>query len=296
MRLRKISSERCEKIGFSNVEGFHLGLGMGFVNSFEHRLRWLAFPSLLRGIGIIHFVIVLALMFRPEVAGSLNFDWEKIVSGEVWRVVSFLFLVVPGGLPFMGTIGTLLVAYFALRITFLFNDALENSWGVFRTSCYIYASVLGQIIANCVLAQLGPQYTVGAGGGFLYMAAFFAFATLFPKHSFLLFLIIPIHVYVLAILSGALLILNALGSPTFGLFVLLTFAPYLWWAIPLARNYSKNRGQIAKRRVDFQSKSKPGVVESFHCCKTCGATELSHPDRDFRVTSDGDEICSDCLS
>jgi len=230
MRLRKISSERCEKIGFSNVEGFHLGLGMGFVNSFEHRLRWLAFPSLLRGIGIIHFVIVLALMFRPEVAGSLNFDWEKIVSGEVWRVVSFLFLVVPGGLPFMGTIGTLLVAYFALRITFLFNDALENSWGVFRTSCYIYASVLGQIIANCVLAQLGPQYTVGAGG------------------------------------------------------------------IPLARNYSKNRGQIAKRRVDFQSKSKPGVVESFHRCKTCGATEMSHPDRDFRVTSDDDEVCSDCLS
>lgn len=269
---------------------------MGLINSLEPRLRWLAFPSLLRGIGIIHFVVVVALLFRPEVESVLRFNWVAITEGEIWRLVSFLFLVAPQSIFGLGIFGILLVAFFGLRITFLFNDSLENAWGVFRTSCFIYGCILGQIVANVILAQISPSDTVGSGGEFLYMAAFFAFATLFPKHSFLLALIIPVHVYLLALLAGFLLLVACVSSPFFAFFVLLSFAPYLWWGIPMALKNGKQRGETAKRRVEFQSKSKGGGSVSFHRCKECGATEQSHPDRDFRVTADEDEVCSDCLN
>ena len=35
--------------------------------------------------------------------------------------------------------------------------------------------------------------------------------------------------------------------------------------------------------------------ESCHTCHVCGATDVSHPDRDFFVTEDGNEICNVCL-
>ena len=270
---------------------------MGFINTLENRLRWLAFPSLLRGIAIIHFVMILLLMARPDVGQAMTFDWSKILGGEVWRIVSFLFLAVSA--PELGAqtdfdLFSLVFAFFALMIAFLFNDALENTWGVWRTSGYFYLVIIGQIVANILLSVMGlaPQ---AEGGMYIYLAAFFAFATLFPNHTFLLMLIIPVKVWILAAFSGALVILAALGNPSFAIFTLFTFLPYLWWAVPMAIRKGKNRSTIEKRRVEFQSKSKAGTLASFHRCKECGATEVSHPDREFRVGEDDEEVCSQCL-
>ncbi|MGJ8723462.1 MAG: hypothetical protein ACSHYB_02805 [Roseibacillus sp.] len=270
---------------------------MGIVNSLENRLRWLAFPSLLRGLAIIHFVMILLLMARPDIGSAMVFDWSKILAGEVWRIVSFLFLAVPAppvDAPTNFSVFSLLFAFFALMIAFLFNDSLETSWGVWRTSAYFYLVIIGQVVANIILALSGlrPQ---PEGGMYIYLAAFFAFATLFPKHTFLLMLIIPVQVWILAVISGVFLLLSSLSSLSFSIFVLFTFLPYLWWAVPMALKSGKNRSAVAKRRVAFQSKTKAGQVTSFHRCKICGATENSHPNREFRVASDDEEICSDCL-
>lgn len=270
---------------------------MGLLNTLENRFRWLAFPSLLRGLAIIHFVMIILLMARPDIGVAMTFHWGKILSGEVWRLFSFLFLAVPAppvDAPTNFSVFSLLFAFFALMIAFLFNDSLENTWGVWRTSAYLYLVIIGQIVANVLLAIVGlsPQ---AEGGMYVYLAAFFAFATLFPKHTFLLMLIIPVQVWILAAIAGFFLILSALGSVSFLIFTLLTFLPYLWWALPMAIKSGKNRSQVAKRRVKFQSQNKAGEIASFHLCKQCGATETSHPDREFRVASNDEEICSNCL-
>ncbi len=270
---------------------------MGIINSFENRFRWLGFPSLLRGLAIIHFIMVIILMIRPETGLAMTFDWGRIISGEVWRVFSFLLLPVPAppiGAPVDVSPISLIFAFFALMIAFLFNDALENTWGVWRTSLYFYFVIIGQIAAN-VLLSLAGLHPQPEGGIYIYLSAFFVFATLFPQHTFLVMLIIPVKVWILAILSGVLLIFSALSSFNFTVFVLFTFFPYLCWAIPLAFRNGKNRSQITKRRIKFQSQAKSGQGHSFHRCKQCGATEKSHPDREFRVTADGEEICSACL-
>lgn len=271
---------------------------MGFINSLESRHRWLAFPSLLRGLAIIHFIMVLMLMAKPALGITMAFDWSKILSGEIWRLVSFLFLVslphpdTPAGFDMLPL--PVLFAFFALMIAFLFNDSLENTWGVWRTSVYLYLVIFGQIFAN-ILLSISGLIAEPVGGSFIYMAAFFAFATLFPKHTFLLMLIIPVQVRFLAALAGFFIIVSAFNSLSFAIFVLLTFLPYLWWAFPMALKAGKNKNTIAKRRVEFLSQSKATTVGTFHSCKKCGATEVSHPNREFRVVEDGEEICNDCL-
>ncbi len=270
---------------------------MGLLNSLENRFRWLAFPGLLRGIAIIHFVMILLVMARPDTGAAMTFDWGKILAGEGWRILSFLFLAVPA--PEIGSAAdfspfSVLFAFFAMMIAFLFNDSLENSWGVWRTSAYVYLTIIGQIVANVLLSLVGLS-AEREGGMFIYLSAFFAFATLFPKHTFMLMLIIPVQVWILACLAGFFTLISALASLSFGIFALFTFSPYLAWAVPMALKGGKNRSAIAKRRVKFQSKAKAGELSSFHRCKECGATEVSHPDREFRVGEDGEEICSACL-
>lgn len=269
---------------------------MGIANSLEPRLRWLAFPGFLRGLSIIHFVVALAVWMRPDVAQAMVFDWGKIAAGEIWRVFSFLFLVTNPHpeTPPMASIWTVLWALIALRIGFLFNDALENAWGVFRTSLYLFGLIAGQIVGNFLLVGLQLP-TIPDGGSYLYMAAFFAFATLFPKFSFLLMFIIPVQVWIFAAFGGFFLMISALSSASLAIFLPLAFAPYLWWSIPNALAISKNKSKVAKRRVEFQSKTKAGSGSAFHLCKECGATEITHPDREFRVTSDDQEVCSACL-
>lgn len=263
---------------------------MGLVNSLEKRLGWLSFPSLLRGLAIIQFVMILAMMFQPSLGIAMIFDWPAICKGEVWRVISFVFLpALPASFSPFG----LIFAFFALMIAFLINDTLESAWGVWRTSVFIYAVILGEIIGNISIALLG-EIPFPIGGVFLHLAAFFAFATLVPNYTFLLFFVLPVKVWILAAISGVLMVFKLFAFPH-GIFILLTFLPYLIWAVPIAFKSSRQKGKVAKRRVDFQSKMKSGDLDAFHLCAKCGATERSHSDRDFRVANDGSEICSVCL-
>lgn len=50
----------------------------------------------------------------------------------------------------------------------------------------------------------------------------------------------------------------------------------------------KNR----QRRANFESKRRAEEAETLHTCTECGATEQTHPERDFRYkVVDGDAVC-----
>ncbi|NIP97025.1 MAG: hypothetical protein GWO24_27770 [Akkermansiaceae bacterium] len=59
--------------------------------------------------------------------------------------------------------------------------------------------------------------------------------------------------------------------------------------------WAREREHTAARQADFRTRSKPSGA-SFHTCANCGATDLSHPDRDFRITEDERELCDTCLA
>ena len=113
-------------------------------------------------------------------------------------------------------------------------------------------------------------------------------------------LVLPIKIWILALFAVLRLLFNAIQFPElfwlFMLYYLITFLPYLVWAIPRLILSIKHRGQIQKRRAKFQgAQLGPGPANTLHRCKVCQRTEVTDPDLDFRVDEKGDEYCLDHL-
>ena len=246
----------------------------------------MSFPGLLRYYALFHVMVFLLQFVNPQIGQVLDFDRQKIMDGEVWRVVTFLFA--DSGFKGLGAFSVLFL-FFMVMIAFMMSDVLESAWGSFRTSLFHYTAFVGLLAANFIYAVPMP-----GSGLFVYSSAFFAFATLFPRHEFLMFLIIPVQVRWLAILLGALLVLGVLGQPLYFGYLVLGFANYILWAgIPALRGRARAI-ESAGRKRKFE-KSKSGGDETFHRCKKCGRTEVSDPDLEFRMAEDGEEYCGDHL-
>jgi hypothetical protein len=259
---------------------------MQFLNKWERKFGWLSFPGFLRFYAMFHVMVYLLQFVNPEIGRVLEFDKDKILSGEVWRIVTFLFS--SSGSGGVGAFGALFL-FFMVMIAFMMSDALEGAWGVFRTSMFYYTGYIGLILANF----LYPKAMDGSGF-FIYTSAFFAFATLFPKVEFLLFLIIPVQIRWLAMLIALFYVIDLFQAPIFTGYFLLCFGNYLLWAgIPALRG----RGQLIKagrRRKHFQ-KASSRDEDAFHRCAECSRTDVSDPDLEFRMSMDGKEYCTDHL-
>lgn len=260
---------------------------MGLNSNLEQKFSWLAFPGLIRAIVMLQCVVFALILIKPESASFFEVNWEGIhQKGEYWRLIAWIFypLVAPSGQPIISVVFLLIT----MKIAFLISDSLEHAWGEVRTSFYIYGTLLCQIVILYFLP------VPGLGSQMFYLAIFFAFATLFPHHEFLLFFVLPVKVWIFAAMAGAGLVFQAIQFPLFFILYIVSFLPYLVWALPRLRHWGKQRKQIATRRVEYQAKVK-GAPATLHECAICQRTEVSDPELDFRVAADGDEYCLDHL-
>lgn len=259
---------------------------MDFLNKWERKLGWMSFPGFLRYYALFH-VMVFGLQFiSPGIGDVLSFDREKIFEGEVWRLVTFLFAT--SGFRGVGALAILFL-FFMVMIAFMMSDALEQEWGVFKTSMFFYVGVLGLLLANFLFRMPMP-----GSGFFIYQGAFFAFATLFPRVEFRLFLILPVQVRYLAMLLGVFLVLGVLSYLPWVGFAMLAFGNYFFWAgLPALRGGMRVMEAKGRKRK-FESAAFP-EGEAFHRCKVCGRTEVSDPELEFRMAVDGEEYCDEHL-
>jgi len=256
------------------------------IERLERRWGWLSFPGLLRYYALMHALVYVLQVFRPDIGALLEFDRARILSGEVWRLVTFLFS--SSGFAGLGMIG-ILFFFFMVMIAFLMSEALEGAWGVFKTTLFYYFGIVALIIANLLFP--------GAmrGSGFLiYGSAFLAFATLNPRHEFLLFLILPVQVRFLAMFQAGIMLLSVFSNWLLLPFYLLGCANYILWAgIPALRGTARVIESV-HRRKRFEA-AKESLDVAFHTCVLCDRTDLSDPGLEFRVGADGREYCLDHL-
>ncbi|MFD2255569.1 hypothetical protein ACFSSA_02680 [Luteolibacter algae] len=246
----------------------------------------MSFPGLLRYYALFHVLVFVLQFVNPYIGKVLEFDRDKILSGELWRMVTFL--VADSGFRGQGGFAILFLI-FMVMIAFMMSDALEGAWGTFKTSFFYYTGFLGLLIANFIYETPMP-----GSGFFVYTSAFFAFATLFPKVEFLMFFILPVQVRWLAIVIGAVQLLALLSQPLYIGFLVLGFGNYLLWAgIPAMRGHAKVR-ENATRRKKFEGGLSKGT-EAFHRCAVCKRTEISNPELEFRMAGDGEEYCLEHL-
>lgn len=252
------------------------------------RFRWLAFPSLIRYIALFQFLSFVLTWISPTLPETLIFDHERLLAGEVWRAFSFLFF--PAG---AGTSATsLLFAFFGTMLLITFGDGLEAEWGSFRTSLYVYLGWATCLLSSLLAGLIGLPYYPPA---MLFdLSILFAFATFYPRHQIMLFFVIPVPVFLIALFAAIPLALACLASPPTAVHVIGCLANYLLFIGPLRLAEMKSQQEVIQRRREFRSKSLP-TSEAFHTCEQCGANDQTHPEREFRITTDHRELCSACL-
>ena len=109
------------------------------------------------------------------------------------------------------------------------------------------------------------------------------------------YFILPVKIKWLAWLAAGFLALNLIQHwilivPTF--FALLNYLVAFGPALVSGRLQA---AKVSQRRERYEAASLPSAA-FFHQCKVCGKTEIDDPSLEFRVTDEGEEICSVCRS
>ena len=121
----------------------------------------------------------------PELYALLYFDRALIMSGQVWRVFTFLFIQDGSLLQFV------LFAYFYWWI----GSSLEGYWGKSKFCTYYYIGIIALIVAGFISGYSTATY--------LNLSLFFAFAMLAPNQEILLFFVLPVKIKWIAWLDAA---------------------------------------------------------------------------------------------
>ena len=116
------------------------------------------------GMGIVFLVDwVMGPRLGITLSSYLYFDRALILQGEVWRVLTFVFLPPDSSLLFI---------LFALYFYWMIGNSLENEWGSFRFMVYYLCGVLGTILSGFLTGYAVNDY--------LNLSLFLAFALLYP--------------------------------------------------------------------------------------------------------------------
>ena len=218
---------------------------MKWLNKLERKFGRFGIPNLMMYITSTTLVFSLVELFGGvPVSWWLSFDRALILRGQVWRLVTFLFVDHTGSL-----FSLVLMLYFYYWI----GLRLEYAWGVFQFTFYYLLGTVGAI--------LGGFLTGGSSATYLNLSLFLAYAALFPNEEILLFLFLPIKVKWLAwldwIIFASALLFQPLSGKLAALLALGNFFIFFWPYISgTIRNYFRYR----KVRNNFRNQMRRDKV------------------------------------
>lgn len=214
---------------------------MNWIDSLDRKFGRRSIPHLMYFItGIMLAIYVCDLVLRGQVSSLLYFDRSLILRGEVWRLVTFLFLP-PGSSPIW--------ILFSLYFYCLIGNGLESAWGSFRFNIFYLVGALGAVCSGLITGY--------AANGFLNMSLFLAFAAIYPDHQVLVFFFLPIKIKWLALLDALYFVYSFFAGGWAAklaiLFALLNIA--LFFGGDLLRN-AKQQAGYWKTRYNFRKNNR----------------------------------------
>jgi membrane associated rhomboid family serine protease len=248
---------------------------MSWLDKLERRFGFLGIPGLLRiVVGFTALVFVL-IALNPGFRFLLDLDPERIRHGEVWRLITYIFLP-----------RTLSPLWLVLALWFLWfiGEGLEQAWGAFRLTLYFFVGMIGTMVAAFFF---GSNFS----NVMLVSSLFFAYARFYPDQVIYILFILPAKIKWIAWASAALLLFGfVVGTNSYRAALVAAFANYFIFFGPELYHAARHRKEISARRKRFEDESR-GAAEALHRCATCGATEMTDPQLEFRVARDGEEYC-----
>ena len=261
--------------------------------AFCQRNRNKGIPHLMLWIGAGNLLVFLLASMDPSglVVQALSFSPSKILQGQVWRLVSYVFLYLVSSDAYQ-----LLVGVVMLLVYYSIGNSLESIWGRLRFNFYY--------ISGVVLSDLlGLIFRIPMGISYVNLSLFLAYATLFPDERFLILWVIPIRARWLGLISlGVTLwttfsgLLMAPASFTYLIPVVSLLNYFLYFGkdicnlLPMSWRVKMTRRRTpGAKTIPFpssaSSSARPAEKPYTHKCPVCGRTDVSNPELEFRYCS-----------
>lgn len=248
-----------------------------FLNKLERKIGWLAIPNLALILVVAMGAVWLAdfVLVRLEViplSYYLQFNRTLVLRGEVWRVLTFIFVPENDGTLFV---------FLTLYFFWFMGSTLEAEWGAFRFTIYYLMGYLGSLASGFIMGFTTNYY--------LNLSLFLAFAILNSEVKVLLFFFFPIKVKWLALLDFVIILIDLiLGSwitRVAILFALLNVILFFWKPLyNLIANYF--------RRKSFERRVEQGYKEAEKLRREQEKQNAERVDADVKdiPPDDGDDL------
>ena len=186
---------------------------MNWLNRLERRIGRHYIPHLMKylTLAMLGVFILEYLPLQKSAWYLLYFDRALILRGEIWRLITFIFLPPTGSLFFI-----LLSLYFY----YFLGTSLENHWGGARFNIYYGIGILGNIVAGFL--------TGAATNSYLNTSLLLSFAVLYPDMEFMLFFFLPVKVRWIGWAWGLYLLYQLFTVPwTYKVALVLSLLPFV---------------------------------------------------------------------
>lgn len=279
-----------------------------FVDKLERKFGKYAVPHLMKYMVVLYIIgFFISAMSSSLFVEMLTIDFEKILKGQVWRLVTF---AIAPPLSFGGSIDFIFVI-FALLLYYSIGNTLEAVWGTFRFNVFYFSGLVVSIISALLsFIFVGSDFAYLITTDYIFLSMFLAYAMIFPNEKLYIYMILPIKIKWLGILDALLIAYKAWTAiqmvmyggayAAAGITILINIACAMINFFVLFNAFKTKGMSSAQRKKSKEYKKKVNTLSKnrVHTCTTCGATSKTHPDMEFRFCSrcDGNrEYCTEHL-
>ena len=263
---------------------------------FCYRNRNKGIPNLMLyivlGTAIVYFVSMVS--GNTALYYFLAFDRNLILHGQIWRL--FTYPLTSGYGQNLLFLAIMLMCYYSI------GQAMENMWGTCRFNLFYLSGMLMMDIYSMIFGTY-------ADATYLNLSLLLSYATLYPDAQFLLFFIIPIKAWFLALFNMVTILFGVFTSRfPYNLFPLIALANYflffgkdvlnvipLSWQMNFRRMFKKSPHapkKTGKAKVipfptagSYEASTKTPEAPYTHKCTVCGRTDVTNPELEFRYCS-----------
>ena len=265
------------------------------LNLFFYQNRDKGIPNLMLYVALGNAIVLIMSMFNGglDLVSLLGFNKTAILQGQVWRLFTYVFTQSDAGFL------SLLFLYFF----YMLGRRVELNMGTLKFNFFYFSGVILMDVFALIFCPNDESYIYFYQvkmAYYLHLSLILAFATTHPDAQFMIFFIIPIKAWVMALIY-LLLVIVEVYNYTFpymffphNLFPLVALANYLLFffrdipnLMPLSWRAKRYRKQQAKpstapKTGSIPFRQPPQKADFLHRCTVCGKTDVSNPELEFR--------------
>ena len=273
---------------------------------FCFRNRNKGIPNLMLYIAIGNAIVLIMSMVN---GGSilyelLCFDKGKILQGQIWRLFTYVFTQSGGGFL------SLIFLYFF----YMLGRHVESSMGTLKFNLFYFSGVILMDVFAMLFCPVLSTDTLLLGESFAYfinaisiysqmayylhLSLILTFATLYPESRFMIFFIIPVKAWLIALIYLLLEFIAVfnLSYPVLyfphNLFPLVALGNYFLFVgeniknlLPMSWRVRRSKKKQQKEPIFTRHEPGPYATPYNHRCTVCGRTDVTNPELEFRYCS-----------